>query len=537
MKVSEVIVKCLKEENVKIIFGYPGATVVPLYEALRRSDIKHILVRQEQASGHSASGYARTLGTAGVCIATSGPGATNLITAIATAYMDSIPLVVITGQVRSNLIGKDVFQEADIKGATDSFTKHNYLIENAKDVPRIFKEAFFIAKTGRPGPVLIDIPVNIQEEEIDFSYPEDVNIRGYKPTIKGHKGQIKRAIEAINSSSRPLICIGGGVISSNAKEELEEFVNKSRIPVVHTLMGKDGINYDNKYYIGLIGSHGFSYANKAVSKADMLILLGTRIADRATAGSNFAKDAEIIHIDIDPAEIGKNLGPTIPVVGDIKNILIEINKEIEPANSKDWVHELITMKNAVKNNYKEEDRANPKVILNILSKIAGENAILTADVGQNQIWSARNFNIIKKRNFFTSGGLGTMGYSLPAAIGAKIADESREVIAVMGDGGFQMSFFELGTISENNIKLIILLFNNSGLGMVREIQKNTYGRGNYHGVNISKNPDFIKIAEAYGLKGKKVFFNKDFENAYKEAVESEGTYIIECIIDQDESTF
>jgi len=537
MEVSEAIIECLKEENVKVVFGYPGATVVPLYEALRKSNVKHILVRHEQAAGHSASGYARALRTVGVCIATSGPGATNLITAIATAYMDSIPLVIITGQVSSNLIGKDVFQEADIKGATDSFTKHNYLVEDARDIPRVFKEAFFIARTGRPGPVLIDIPVNIQRGEIEFSYPKDISIRGYKPTVNGHKGQIKKAIDMVKRSKRPLICVGGGVISSGAKNELEEFIKKCKIPVVHTLMGKDGINQDNECYVGLIGSHGFNYANKAVSKADMLILLGTRIADRATAGSHFAKNAEIIHIDIDPAEIGKNLGPTIPVVGDLKNILQELIKEVEAAAAEDWVYEIKNMKEKANVPSKVEGRASPKVILNLLAEIAEQDAILTADVGQNQIWSARNFSIKGERSFFTSGGLGTMGYSIPAAVGAKIAAPERRVIAVMGDGGFQMSMFELGTIAENNINLIILLFNNAGLGMVREIQKNTYGCGKYSGVSINNNPDFVKIAEAYGLKGKKVFLNKEFEEVYKEAMQSQSTFLIECMIDPEEGTF
>lgn len=289
MKAADAIVQCLIEEGIKVVFGYPGAAVVPLYESLRKSDIKHILVRHEQAAGHCASGFARTTGEVGVCIATSGPGATNLITAIATAYMDSIPIVAITGQVKSTLIGKDVFQEVDIVGATAPFVKHNYLVKSAKDIPRIFKEAFYIAKTGRPGPVLIDIPMDIQDEDIDFVYPETVNIRGYKPKTSGHKGQIKRALERLKNSKRPLICAGGGVVSAKAENELREFVKKSKIPVVHTLMGKDSIEYDNPYYVGLIGTHGEKHANRAVSNADVLILIGTRLADRATSGSKFCK--------------------------------------------------------------------------------------------------------------------------------------------------------------------------------------------------------------------------------------------------------
>jgi acetolactate synthase I/II/III large subunit len=537
LKVSEAIVKCLVEENVKVIFGYPGATVVPLYEALRTSGIKHILARHEQAAGHSASGYARASGKVGVCMATSGPGATNIMTAVATAYMDSIPLVVITGQVRTDQIGKDVFQEADVTGATASFTKHNYLVKESKDILRIFKEAFYIARTGRPGPVLIDIPVNIQNEEIEFEYPEDVNIRGYKPTVQGHKGQIKKAIDLIRHSKRPIICIGGGVISSNAKMEVAEFVEKTRIPVVHTLMGKDGINSDSPYYVGLIGTHGFSDSNKAVSKADILILLGTRVADRATAGPNFAKGAETIHIDIDPAEIGKNLGPSIPVVGDLKNIIADLNKEVIATESEEWLNEIRGWKKTAEASSEMQGPANPKTILKKLSEIADNDAILTADVGQNQLWCARNYRVKWDRRFLTSGGLGTMGYSIPAAFGAKTASPDKQVISVMGDGSFQMSMFELGTIAANKSKIIMILFNNQGLGLVREIQKNTFGEGHSSGVEFGYNPDFIKIADAYGIKGRRVLQNEEFEAAFNEAKASAGAFLIECVTDPKESTF
>jgi len=537
LKVSEAIVKCLREEKVEVIFGYPGATVVPLYEALRTSGIRHILARHEQAAGHSASGYARASGTVGVCMSTSGPGATNIMTAVATAYMDSVPMVVITGQVRTDQIGKDVFQEADVTGATASFTKHNYLVKESKDILRIFKEAFYIAQTGRPGPVLIDIPVNIQNEEIEFDYPEEVNIRGYKPTVQGHKGQIKKAIDLIRHSKRPIICIGGGVISSKAKMEVAEFIEKTKIPVVHTLMGKDGINSDNPYYVGLIGTHGFIDSNKAVSKADTLILLGTRIADRATAGPNFAKGAETIHIDIDPAEIGKNLGPSIPVVGDLKNIIAYLNKEVKATESEEWLKEIRGWKKAVEVSAEMKGPANPKTILKKLSEIADNDAVLTADVGQNQLWCARNFSVKGDRRFLTSGGLGTMGYSIPAAFGAKTASPGKQVIAVMGDGSFQMSMFELGTIAANKAKIIMILFNNQGLGLVREIQKNTFGEGHSSGVEFGYNPDFIKIADAYGIKGLKVQQNEEFEAAFNEAKSSSGAFLIECVTDPKESTF
>lgn len=536
MKAAEAVIQCLKKENVETVFGYPGAAVVPMYEALRKSDVKHILVRQEQAAGHSASGYARSTGKVGVCIVTSGPGATNLITGIAAAYMDSIPLVVITGQVKSTLIGKDVFQEFDVTGCTESFTKYNFLVRDAKSIPKIIKEAFYIANTGRKGPVLVDIPVDIMEENIDFEYPETVNIRGYKPTTKGHTRQIKKIIERIKVSKRPVICAGGGIILAEAENEIRKFAEKSRIPVVNTLMGKGSINEDNNYYIGLIGTHGFSYANKAVENSDVLILIGARVSERTTGGlEHFAKNADIIHIDIDPAEIGKNLKTHIPIVGDSRNVLKELIKEVTPLETTDWINEINTWKNNSKIERKPTNKVNPKYVLNTVSEILGEDAILTADVGQNQIWCARNFSMEGKRKFLTSGGLGTMGYSLPAAVGAKIACPNKEIIACMGDGGFQMSMFELGTISENNINIIILLFNNSGLGMVREMQDMRY-EGEY-GVNFRTNPDFIKLAAAYDIPAKRVTKDDEFESVFNEALSYSGAFLIECIVDPHESTF
>ncbi|MFA9398440.1 MAG: biosynthetic-type acetolactate synthase large subunit [Clostridiaceae bacterium] len=549
---SQAIVKCLENEKVTTIFGYPGATVVPLYEALRNSDINHILVRQEQAAGHAASGYARSLRTTGVCMATSGPGATNLITAIATAYMDSIPMVIITGQIESNLIGKDIFQEADVVGATSSFTKHNYLINDVKDIPRIFKEAFYIAGSGRKGPVLIDIPVDIQKQEIDFSYPLEVNIRGYKPTIEGHSVQIKRAINKISKSVKPLICVGGGIISANAEDELKEFVGKSHIPVIHTLMAKDALNSDSPYYMGMIGTHGAIQGNRAVKEADLVILIGTRVADRATGGSKFAKNADIIHIDVDPAEIGKNLGTNIPLVGDSKCILKKLNESISALNTTEWLNEINSYKskNACATDTCTTDACaetgigadtssdtgfvNPKYALKLLSKMVEDDCIFTTDVGQNQIWSAHNISITAERRFLTSGGLGTMGYSLPASIGAKIGNPSKRVVAVLGDGGFQMSLFELGTIKANNLNIIILLFNNEVLGMVNEMQNKIYNAS--YGVSLSGNPDFIKLADSYEIKGKKVFNNSELENAFNEALNCQGSFLIECAVSKDEST-
>ncbi|SHJ59628.1 biosynthetic-type acetolactate synthase large subunit [Paramaledivibacter caminithermalis] len=533
MKVSTAIIRCLEKEEIDIVFGYPGGAVVPIYEELRNSNIKHILVRQEQAAAHAASGFARTSGKTGVCIATSGPGATNLITGIATAYMDSIPLVVITGQVNSTAIGRDVFQEADIVGATEPFTKHNYLVKDPNRIPEIFKEAFYIASTGRPGPVLIDIPLDIQKETISFSYPDRVNIAGYKPTYIGHTGQIKRAIKKLKSSKRPLICAGGGILCSKASKELKIFSEKARIPVVHTLMGIGALPSDSNYYVGMVGSHGHSFSNKVVDKADLLIIIGARVGDRATADFKLInKNTDIIHIDIDPAEVGKNIDTNIPVVGDAKNILSQFIEKVEPLDTDDWMEIINSYKKNSMAQYNGKDTfINPREALKTLSSLADSDTIFTADVGQNQIWAARNLEINDERKFFTSGGLGTMGYSLPAAIGAKLAAPDKKVVCILGDGSLQMSLGELATLCEIDQNITILLFNNNRLGMVRELQDNLIGKGKYFGIDFTANPDFMKIADAYGLKGMRITSNDKLKTAFKTALNSNNSYIIECMVD------
>lgn len=536
MKAAEAIVKCLINENVDTVFGYPGGHILEVYEALRKSKIRHVLVRQEQAAAHSASGYARVSGKVGVCITTSGPGATNLITGIATAYMDSIPLVAITGQVNSTKIGRDMFQEADITGATASFTKHSYLVKNANDLPRIIKEAFYIASTGRPGPVLIDIPSDIQAAEMEkLVIPETVSIRGYKPTIKGHVGQIKRAVKAISESKRPLIIAGGGVLLSHAEGELLSFIEKTGIPLVHTLMGKGSLPGNNRHYIGMIGSHGFSEANRAVAKADLLIIIGTRIADRAWGGisDQANEDTRIIHIDVDPAEIGKNVGTHIPMVGDARTILTQMIDRVDRVDTDEWLNELKSFKkDGIKR--KKTGSVNPKYVIETISRKLDDDAVIVADVGQNQIWAARHFEDKIGRRFLTSGGLGTMGYGLPAAVGAKIAAPDRQVVAVVGDGGFQMSLYELGTISYNDLNMIILLFNNSRLGMVRELQDRYYGKSN--AVDLDKNPDFIRLCDAYGIKGVRITSDSELEDAFEKAIRHKGPFLLECVVDPDEST-
>ena len=540
MKASKAIVKCLEEEKVDIVFGYPGAAVIPIYEELRKSRIQHILVRHEQGAGHSASGYARATGNVGVCLVTSGPGATNVITAVATAYMDSIPMVILTGQVNTYQIGKDVFQEADITGSTEPFTKHNYLIKDEKDIPRIIKEAFYIARTGRPGPVLIDIPMDLQNKEIDFDYSMEINIRGYKPTTVGHTLQIKKVVDKLKDCKKPLICVGGGVACSNAREELEDFLQLSNIPVVHTLMGKDSVPSDYEHYLGMVGMHGMAIANMAASRADVILNIGSRFGDRAITPFNSGETKEIIHIDIDSAEIGKNLSSLIPVVGDAKDILSQLNSMIEPLEIEDWLKEVKELKEKdlanrqSKNKDKNEISFDPKAAVQFMSANSDDDTILVSDVGQNQMWASRHFDMIKNRLFFTSGGLGTMGYSLPAAIGAKIACPDRTVIVTVGDGAFQMSLQELGTILNYNVNLIIVVFNNSGLGMVREIQNKLYKES--YGVEMEHNPNFTKIAEAYGLNWRKVKSNSEFNEAFLFAKDQEKATLIECVVDADVRT-
>jgi acetolactate synthase-1/2/3 large subunit len=538
LKVAEAIVKCFELEGVTTIFGYPGGAVLPLYEALRQSNIKHVLVRQEQSAAHMASGYGRASNTVGVCLATSGPGATNLITGIATAYMDSIPLIAITGQVLSNKIGTDMFQEADIVGATEPFTKHNYLIKNKNDISRVMKEAFYIANTGRKGPVLIDIPKDIQNETIDFKYPDSIDIRGYKPTYTGHTKQIEKAYKIIESAKQPLICVGGGISSSDCKKELIEFVEKTRIPVVCTLMGVDSYPNDSPYFAGLLGAHGYPFVNNAMNKADLVIVIGARFTDRSTSVLAAKGNQHIIHIDIDPAEIGKNMKTNTPIVGDAKNILKQLSEfEYHLSNDK-WSDNIrYSRESYIEENITKEwelEGVNPFKLIKSISDAADETTIMTADVGQNQIWAAHYFTASKDRQFLTSGGLGTMGYSLSAAIGAKFASgKDRNVVAVMGEGGFQMLMGELALVKEHNLNIKIFVISNSRLGMVRELQLLTYTKDSFHGIEIGFNPDFMKLADAYGLKGYRISHNDDIDSVLKEVFSKDEPCFVECKVHPD----
>jgi len=530
MTVARAMVEVLKSEGVEIIFGIPGAAIYPFYDALYSSDIKHVLVRTEQAAVHEASGYARTTGKVGVCVATSGPGATNLITGIATAYMDSVPIVAITGQVNSSLIGKDVFQEVDITGATAPFTKHNYLVKDPKKIVRVLKEAFYIASTGRRGPVLVDVPIDVQMQEIEFEIPREIEIPGYKPREKGHPLQIKRAAEAIEAAKKPVICSGGGVIASKASEELRILVEKQKIPVISTLMGIGAISTNHPYYLGMIGSHGQREANLALRQADLLIVVGARLADRALGDTKITDNMKIIHIDIDPAEIGKNVDTNIPIVGDAKYVLSEINKRISE-REEFWAAEIKAQKKILP----DDGKLHPYDVLREISTQYDGEYIITTDVGQHQIWAAHHLYIKRPGTFITSGGLGTMGYGVPAAIGAKFGSPDDEVIAITGDGSFQMLMQELATIKREQVPVKIVLFNNTRLGMVYELQKRRC-TGRFIATCLDGNPDFMILAKAYGIEGMRLESKEKLKEAISVMKSYKGPFLLEVVTDPDEPT-
>lgn len=534
---AEAIIRALEAENVDIVFGYPGAAISPFYDALLDSGIRHILTRNEQGAAHAANGYARVTGKAGVCVATSGPGATNLITGIANAYMDSVPIIAITGQVRSDMIGTDAFQEADITGATAPFSKHNYLVKKAGELPRIIKEAFHIATTGRPGPVVIDIPVDIQNAVIDFRYPGHIDIKGYKPTIKGHPGQERKAAAAIHAAKRPVICAGGGLITADASGEMVELAERRNIPVVTTLMGIGSIPSDHPLHFGMVGTHGSPTANYVLHHADLVMILGARVGDRAMgAASSLAKKAKIIHIDIDPAEIGKNIDVAVPVVGDLKHVLRDLLELVEAGGSAEWLETAADVRR--RNSRKartDTGYVDPKHLLSILSDYLPGDAILTTEVGQNQIWAANHYRVRKPKTFITSGGLGTMGYGLPSAIGAKIGKPGSTVVVISGDGSFQMSMQELGTMKQYDIDVKIILLNNRRLGMVRELQLTRHG-GRYSQVFLDSNPDFVVLAAAYGFRGERISSDAQVAEALERMTAHQGPYILECMVDPEEPT-
>lgn len=537
---AEMVVKTLEKNGVKIVFGYPGAANCPIIDKLSFSSIKHILTRNEQGAAHMASGYARVTKTAGVCTATSGPGATNLITGIATAYMDSVPMVALTGQVASPLIGKDAFQEVDITGATLPFTKHSYLVKDGLEIGRIVDEAFHIANTGRPGPVLIDFPMDILKKE--FDYPDDeqeINIRGYKLLDKANESQIRKVADAVKKAKKPVILAGGGVVISDAVEELRKFVADTNIPVVSTMMGIGAIPSDSENYYGMIGSHGAKKANLILNRSDLVLGMGTRLGDRSVANlKGLEESKKLVHIDIDPAEIGKNMQPYIPVVGDIKDVLNQLMPLIKGYKTTDeWNEELNELNAKYTHTVRSEDYGfvNPKYFLQVLSEKTGSDVYLSTEVGQNQIWSANYFNFKTPRSLITSGGFGTMGYGLPAAIGASAAQSKIPVIAVMGDGSFQMDLPEMGTMCQHGIPVKMIVFKNDRLGMVHEHQYLLY-KSNYQSVSIEGSPDFNKLADAYGIKSGYVDENSKISDAIDEMMADKESYLLVVSVDPFEPT-
>ncbi len=535
---AEAFVETLKREGVDTIFGFPGGAVLPIYDILYKTpEIRHILTRHEQGAAHAADGYARVTGKPGVCIATSGPGATNLVTGLATASMDSIPVVAFTGQVPTSLIGNDAFQEADIFGITSPITKHNYLVKDAKELPHVLREAFHIAKTGRPGPVLVDLPRDVQLTEIDYEYPKEINLRSYKPTYKGHMRQIKLAAKAIAEARRPVIIAGGGIIISGASEELFKLAELTQIPVTTTLMGLGVFPETHPLSLGMPGMHGTWYANYAITESDLIIAIGMRFDDRVTGKvSEFAPHAKVIHIDIDPSEIGKNIPVDIPIVGDAKLILKDMLKYCKSGNRTEWHDMMDEWKREHPLRYKQGSSPKPQYIVEQIYEATNGEAIITTEVGQNQMWAAQFFTYTKPRTFISSGGLGTMGYGFPASIGAKIGRPDKHVFCIAGDGSFQMNTQELATAVANQVGVKVAILNNKFLGMVRQWQQLFYDR-RYSATCLEDAPDFVKLAEAYGAKGIRIKEAEEVRPAIEEAIETDGPVIMDFLIPREENVF
>lgn len=537
---SEILLRSLVLEGVECVFGYPGGSVLYIYDALHGfTDFKHILTRHEQGAIHAADGYARASGKVGVCIATSGPGATNLVTGIATAFMDSVPLVVITGNVNSKLIGSDAFQEADITGITMPITKHNYFVRNVEDLSSIIHEAFYIANTGRKGPVLIDIPKDVSADKTLFKPVTEVNIRGYNPTICPNMLQINKLVHAIEQAERPLVLAGGGVIYSGAHQEILEFVTKSEIPITTTLLGLGSFPSANDLWIGMPGMHGTYTANKSIQDADLLINIGARFDDRVTGRlDGFAPKAKIVHIDIDPAEIGKNVPTDIPIVGDIKKVLEMANPLIKRASKADaWRNQIQISKAQYPFKYKDsEDELKPQWVIEMIHHTTKGDAIVTTDVGQHQMWAAQYYKFNKPRSWITSGGLGTMGFGFPSAIGAQIAHEDRVVVSINGDGGIQMCAQELAICAIHNIPVKVVIINNQVLGMVRQWQEMVYDN-RYSHIDLSGSPDFVKLAEAYGVKGYRASNKEEAKLAWEKALHHPGPAVVEFIVRKEENVY
>ncbi len=543
---AEIFIESLKKERVDTIFGFPGGAVLPIYDALFESSMRHILARHEQGAVHMADGYARATGRPGVVVVTSGPGATNTVTGIATAYMDSIPLLIFTGQVPTALIGNDAFQEADIVGITRPCTKHNYLVKDTRDLAYIIKKAFYIATAGRPGPVLVDIPKDVQTATTEFKYPDEVHMPSFKPTYRGHMRQIKMATDCILNAKRPVIYAGGGVVLSDAASELRSLAEKLQIPVTTTLMGLGGFPGTHQLYMGMLGMHGTYCANMAVTNTDCLIAIGARFDDRVTGKiDEFAPYAKIMHIDIDPTSISKNVKVDIPIVGDIKNVLKEmlnilggVKVRSRKATLSEWLDQIKQWNRTHKLSYNQSNgRIKPQYVVERLYKLTKGDAIITTEVGQNQMWAAQFYKFLKPRTFLTSGGLGTMGFGFPAAIGAQVAFPEKVVVDIAGDGSIQMNIQELATAVQYRLPVKVAILNNKFLGMVRQWQEFFYD-SRYSQTCIEVMPDFVRLAEAYGAVGLRAEKPKDVDDTIKKALAvKDRPVIMDFMVDREENVY
>ena len=534
-----MVCESLIREGVDVIFGLPGGAILPLYQTLPQyPQLRHILVRHEQGAAHAADGYARVKGRPGVAWATSGPGATNLITGIASAQMDSVPMVLVTGQVPRDAIGRDAFQETDTTGITLPITKHNYLVMDPADIPRVIKEAFYIAGTGRPGPVLVDIPKDVLLEEGECVWPDKVDLPGYKPTLKGHPAQIRRAAKLIEESQRPVILAGHGITISGAHDELRELAEKAQVPVITTLLGISSFPDDHVLCVGMPGMHGMAYASLAIEEADLLIALGMRFDDRITGKpSAFALSARKIHVEIDPSEIGKNIPVDVPIVGDLKRVLQELNKRVAPATHVEWLQHIDQLKREHPSmKIRDTDKLLPQYIINQLSEATRGKAAIVTGVGQHQMWAAQHYVFTEPRSFVTSGGSGAMGYEVPGAMGAQVGWPDRVVWSIAGDGGFQMTMAELATMVENKIPVKFAIINNSFLGMVRQWQEFFYDKS-YVATGYTHNPDFVKLADAFGMLGIRVTDKTQVKPAILKAMEYDGPALIDFVVEEEENVY
>ena len=535
---AQILCEGMVQEGVEVIFGFPGGVVLPLYDTFHQyPQLRHILVRHEQGAAHAADGYARATGKVGVCLATSGPGATNLVTGIANAYMDSVPLVAITGQVARPFIGKDAFQEIDITGITLPITKHNYLVLDVENLAGIVKEAFHLARSGRPGPVLIDIPRDVFIDQAEFSYPSKVDLPGYKPTLQGHPAQIKKAAKLISEARRPLILAGRGVLISGAHNELKQFAEAAQIPVVTTLLGISCFPETHVLSYGMVGMHGMGYANKALDSTDLVIAVGMRFDDRVTGKiSAFAPHAHIIHIDLDPAEIGKNVRVDVPIVGDVKKVLQALNKQISPGEHVEWIQQLDDWrKQHPSTDIRDSEGLIPQYVVRKIYEVTEGEAIIATGVGQNQMWAAQHYWYTQPNSLISSGGLGTMGYGLPASMGAKVGRPESIVWCIDGDGSLQMTIQELATIVQDNIGVKIAVLNNGYLGMIRQWQELFYGK-RYVASPLAC-PDFVKVAEAYGMAGLRVTHREEVVPAIEQAMAHDGPFLIDFMVEPEENVF